>query len=247
MTERSRVAVVTGAATGLGAAYARRLGELGWDVGVCDLQPPIETVAAVQALGRRAVGVIADASKPDEVTRFADAIHADLGPCGALINNVGVSPFAPFEEITLESWRHTLTTNLDSLFLMTKAFLDDMKAASWGRIVNVTTAVAWDAERRDVVHYATSKMGVVGFTRSLATEMGAHGITVNCVCPGIIRTPLLEERLTPDQWQRYLNRQAIKRYGTPADLLGALQLLVSDESGFMTGSIIPVHGGRVWV
>jgi NAD(P)-dependent dehydrogenase (short-subunit alcohol dehydrogenase family) len=90
-------------------------------------------------------------------------------------------------------------------------------------------------------------MGVVGFTRSLATEMGAHGITVNCVCPGIIRTPLLEERLTPDQWQRYLNRQAIKRYGTPADLLGALQLLVSDESGFMTGSIIPVHGGRVWV
>jgi NAD(P)-dependent dehydrogenase (short-subunit alcohol dehydrogenase family) len=191
--------------------------------------------------------VIADASKPDEVTRFANAIHAGLGPCGALINNVGVSPFAAFEDITLESWRDTLTINLDSLFLMTKAFLDDMKAAGWGRIVTVTTAVAWDAERRDVVHYATSKMGVVGFTRSLATEMGAHGITVNCICPGIIRTPLLKERLTRDQWQRYLNRQAIKRYGTPADLLGALQLLVSDESAFMTGAIIPVHGGRVWV
>lgn len=247
MIESARVAVVTGAASGLGAAYALHLAHLGWDVGVCDLQSPDETVDAVQATGRRAVGVIADASKPDEVTRFADAVHTELGPCAALINNVGVSPFAPFEEITLDAWRDTLAVNLDSAFLMTKAFLADMKAARWGRIINVTTAVAWDAERRDVVHYATSKMGVVGFTRSLASEMGVHGITVNCICPGIIRTPVLDKRLSQDQWERYLERQAVKRYGTPADLLGALQLLVSDESGFMTGVIIPVHGGRVWL
>lgn len=247
MTEEPRVAVVTGAASGLGAAYAQRLAELGWNVGVCDLVAPDETVATMRAAGRRAVGVVADVSKPDDVARFAEAVHTELGGCSALVNNVGVSPFSAFEEITLESWRNTMSVNLDSIFLVTKAFLDDMKALQWGRIVNITTAVAWDAERRDVVHYATSKMGVVGFTRSLATEMGIHGITVNCICPGIIRTPLLDERLTAHQWERYLERQSIKRYGTPADLLGALQLLVSDESGFMTGVIIPVHGGRVWV
>jgi NAD(P)-dependent dehydrogenase (short-subunit alcohol dehydrogenase family) len=247
MSGDGRVAVVTGSASGLGAAFAVRLAELGFDLALCDLDEPRETAEAVRAAGRRAVGLVADVSEPEQVRSFAEAARAELGPCAVLVNNVGVSPFSPFEDITLEDWRRTMSVNLDSLFLVTRAFIEDMKARAWGRVVNLTTAVCWDAERRDVVHYATSKMGVVGFTRSLATEMGAHGITVNCICPGVIKTPLLEQRITPEQWQRYFDRQPIKRYGEPADLLGALQLLVSDEGSFMTGVTLPVHGGRVWV
>lgn len=241
-----KVAVVTGAGSGLGAVYAQRLAELGHDVAVCDLADPGETVAALRTTGRRALGMAADASQPEDVTRFADAVREELGPVEILVNNVGISPFTPFEEIALEEWRRVMTVNLDSCFLCTRAFLGDMKAAGWGRIVNVTSLMAWDALSRDVVHYVTSKLGVLGFTRSLASEVGVHGITVNAICPGIIRTPVLDERLAPERWERYLERQAIKQIAEPEDLLGALTMLVSEESGFITAVNVPVHGGRVW-
>ena len=241
-----RVAVVTGAATGLGVVYAMRLAELGHDVAVCDLESPDATVAALRATGRRALGTSADASDPGDVERFAAAVHDELGPVTILVNNVGISPFTPFEQITLAEWRRVMTVNLDSLFLTTQAFLGDMKAAQWGRIVNVTSLMAWDALSRDVVHYVTSKLGVLGFTRSLASEVGVHGITVNAICPGIIRTPVLDERLPPERWQGYLDRQAIKQIAEPEDLLAALTMFVSEESGFITAVNLPVHGGRVW-
>lgn len=241
----SRVAVVTGAASGLGAEYAKRLARLGFDLAICDLVESEATVAAVEAEGRSVYAAIADVSAPAEVQMFADRVRDELGPVAVLINNVGISPFSPFEQITLEEWQRTMRVNLDSLFLVTRAFLEDMKAAQWGRIVNITTAVGWDAERLEVVHYETSKMGVLGFTRSLAGEVGPYGITVNSICPGLIKTPLLDERIAPQAWQRNLGRQAIKRYGEPADLLAALTMLVSDEAGFITGINVPVHGGRV--
>ena len=241
-----RVAIVTGAGTGLGAVYASRLAELGHDVAVCDLQPPEETIDAIQARGRRAFGMAADVSDPGDVQAFTAAAREALGPVEILVNNVGISPFAPFEEITLEDWRRVMAVNLDSLLLMVQASLPDMKAAGWGRIVNITSLMAWDAQSENVVHYVTSKMGVLGFTRSLAAEVGVHGITVNAICPGIIRTPVLDERLPPERWERYLDRQAIKEIAEPQDLLAALTMLVSDEAKFITAVNIPVHGGRVW-
>lgn len=245
--EQARVAVVTGAASGLGAAFAVRLAELGYDVAVCDVDPCEETVAAVRGLGRRALGCAADASSQTDVDGFARAVHDQLGPARVLINNVGISPYTPFEQVTLEEWRRVMAVNVDSLFLVTRAFLDDMKALRWGRIVNMTSALAWDAQRRDVVPYVTSKLGVLGFTRALATEVGEYGITVNAICPGIIRTPRLDERVPAEQWETYRDRQAIKTIAEPADLLSILSLLVGDEARLITAANLPVHGGRLWL
>ncbi len=238
---------MTGAASGLGAEYATRLAELGYAVGVCDLAPCDATVDAVRRIGRRAFGCQADVSRPDDVQRFARSVAGELGPAQVLVNNVGISPYAPFEQLTIEEWRQVMSVNLDSLFLVTRAFLDGMKAQGWGRVVNITSALAGDAQRRDVVAYVTSKMGVLGFTRALAAEVGEHGITVNAICPGIVRTALMEERVQPEQWDVYIERQSIKDIARPRDLLGALSLLVSDEASFITAVNLPVHGGRVWL
>lgn len=242
-----RVAIVTGAASGLGAAYATRLAELGYDVGICDLAPCDVTLDAVRRAGRRAFGYQADVSRPEDVRRFARGVSGELGPARVLVNNVGISPYAPFEQLTIEEWRQVMAVNLDSLFLVTHAFLNGMKAQGWGRVVNVTTGLMGDAQRRDVVAYVTSKMGVLGFTRALAAEVGEHGITVNAICPGIVRTSLMDERVAPEQWDVYVERQSIKDIARPHDLLGALSLLVSDEAGFITAVNLPVHGGRVWL
>ena len=217
------------------------------DVAVCDLQSCDATVAAVRDRGVRAYGCEADASDPEDVSRFARSVHAELGAVTILINNVGISPYVAFEDVTIEDWRKVMAVNLDSLFLFTSAFLPDMKDARWGRIVNITTALAWDVQGRDVVPYVTSKMGVLGFTRALSAEVGEHRITVNAICPGIIRTPLLEERIPPERWDVYRDRQAIPEIAEPADLLGALSLLVSDDAALMTAVNLPVHGGRVWL
>ncbi|MFZ0041172.1 MAG: SDR family NAD(P)-dependent oxidoreductase, partial [Solirubrobacteraceae bacterium] len=116
--ELARVAVVTGAASGLGAAFAVRLAELGYDIAVCDLETCEETVTTVQGLGRRALGFAADASSQPDVDRFARAVHEQLGSARVLVNNVGISPYTPFDQVTLEDWRRVMAVNLDSLFLV---------------------------------------------------------------------------------------------------------------------------------
>ena len=145
MTVR-RTAVVTGAASGLGQVMAEHLAATGHDVAVCDLVPCTETAERIRAQGRRAAHAVADVSSPDDVAAFADVIHAELGPVGVLVNHVGISPYRPFLEIDLEEWRSVMRVNLDSLLLVTQAFLPDMVEAGAGRVVCLTSSVVWDPQ-----------------------------------------------------------------------------------------------------
>jgi 2-hydroxycyclohexanecarboxyl-CoA dehydrogenase len=242
-----RTAVVTGAASGLGQAMAERLAATGHDVAVCDLVPCTETVDRIRAQGRRAAQAVADVSSPEQVAAFAERTHAELGPVGVLVNNVGISPYRPFLEIELDEWRSVMRVNLDSLLLVTQAFLPDMVDAGAGRIVCLTSSVVWDPQSTHMTHYATSKGGVWAFARSLAGEFGPHGVTVNALAPGLVQTPVLRERVPEQRWEDVAARQAVRRTLVPEDLLAALDFLVSDAAGGVTGTTVPVNGGRVWL
>jgi NAD(P)-dependent dehydrogenase (short-subunit alcohol dehydrogenase family) len=216
-------------------------------VAVCDLFEPTNTVDAVEQAGAHCVGLVADVADPAAVATLTSQVHEHLGPISVLVNGVGISPYIPFRSMTFDEWRTVMRVNLDSVFLVTSAFLPDMIDAGWGRVLNFTSSMAWDAQARDVVHYANSKLGVVGFTRALAGEVGQYGITVNCIAPGIVETPALLERVPPERWEVYLDRQAVKAIAVPEDLLGAVSVLVSDGAAAITGITLPINSGRVWL
>lgn len=247
MTRPESVAVVTGGAQGLGRTFARTLAEFGHDVAVLDLQPTEEIEREVLATGRRFVGFHGDAADPASVTDFATAVREQLGAVRVLVNNVGISPYRPFSEETLEGWHTVLRVNLDSAFLATQAFLSDLRADGSGRIVNLTSSVVWDAAARDMVTYATTKAAIVGLTRGLATELGPDGVTVNCIAPGIVLTPDIAGRVPEEKLEIYRGRQAIKQIARPEDLAATLRYLVSPEAQLVTGTVQAVNGGRVWV
>ena len=240
------VAVVTGGAQGLGRTFARTLAELGHDVAVLDLLDTAGVEADVIALDRRFLGVRGDAADPASVGVLATAVRDRLGAPRVLVNNVGISPYRPFTEETLETWHRVLRVNLDSAFLATQAFLPDLRAAGHGRIVNLSSSVVWDAAARDMVTYATTKAAIVGLTRGLATELGPDGVTVNCIAPGIVLTPDIEGRVPEERLAGYRDRQAIKQLARPEDLAATLRYLVGEDAQLVTGTVQPVNGGRVW-
>jgi NAD(P)-dependent dehydrogenase (short-subunit alcohol dehydrogenase family) len=230
------VAVVTGAASGLGQAAARRLAADGFDVAAVDIAAFDEPDA--QLVHR------CDLSSDKEVAGLADAVHERLGRCDVLVNSVGIYPFRTFEELTFAEWQRVFSVNLDSMFLTCKAFVPGMKQRAFGRIINVATNAYWVAVPL-YTHYLASKGGVLGLTRGLASELGPHGITVNAVAPGLMRTPTTETSGHADFFDAAVATQSIPRLEVPEDVVGTISFLASLDAAFVTGQTIVVDGGAV--
>ncbi len=250
MTKRlaGKTAVITGGAAGIGQASAVRLAEDGARIFIADRAKPDETMRMIEAAGGIAASIECDISNPASVAALREAVEQSGAGCDILVNNAGIYPMQTFDDISFEDWRRVLSVNLDSMFLMTKAFADGMRKKGWGRIVNVASDTV-NLLVPNFVHYITSKAGVIGFTRSLATEFGERGVTVNAIAPGLTQTPgTLAQKIPGGMSNEALfdlmaHMQSIKRREVATDLVGAVSFLASDDAAFITGQTLYVNGG----
>ena len=245
---QGKVAVVSGAARGIGQAYAVRLAQDGVKIAIADVREADETSQLIRDAGGEVFYRHCDISHPDEVNTFRDAVLAHYGQVDILVNDAGIYPFKSFEEMTFDEWRTMLAVDLDAVFLMCKAFVPGMKQQKWGRIVN-QTSTTFGMVVPNATHYVAAKMGVVGFTRALATELGDFGITVNAIAPGATHTPGMLEAWGPDApvFKMAKAGQAIHKEEEPGDLVGAVSFLTSDDCAFITGQTLVVDGGMIRV
>ncbi|MEU4826717.1 MULTISPECIES: SDR family NAD(P)-dependent oxidoreductase [Actinomadura] len=235
-----RVVLVTGAAGGLGREFAIALAARGHRVAGLDLA---DLSGTADAIGDRFHPVRADVTDPDEVEAAVEETAARFGGLHIVVNNAGIYPPLEFEETTLEDWRRVMRVNLDGPFLVSRAALPHMKAAGWGRIVNIASAVVFLGPP-DLVAYTTSKAGLVGFTRALASAVGSHGVTVNAIAPGLTRTGTAARTTGADGgFERVRDLQVVRAVEEPRDLLSTLLYVCDEGSGFLTGQTINVDGG----
>ena len=248
MSLAGKNAVVTGGASGLGLATSKRLARDGASVAVWDIDEAGAQRAAsdIVAAGGRAIASRVDVSSRAQIAAGVQRAHAELGPVTILVNNAGMTGFVPFLEITEEAWDRMIMVNLKSMYLVTQAVLPDMLAAGWGRIINISSSSAQSGAAR-MAHYASSKGGVIAFSKSLAMEFAAQGITVNNVPPGFVDTPMLRasDALIPGgSIEKTAAASPMKWPGRPEDIAAACAFLASEDAGYITGHTLSVNGGR---
>jgi 2-hydroxycyclohexanecarboxyl-CoA dehydrogenase len=244
-----RVAVVTGAASGMGLAIARHLAARGDRVGLLDLQGEAALRAAddLRETGASAIGVEADVTDRPAVDAALDKVRAQLGPIRIVVTSAGLDAFESFRKISIESWERTLAVNLTGTFHCLQAALPDMLEARWGRMVTVSSSSAQSGAPR-MAHYVAAKAGVIGLTKALALDVARHGITVNCITPGVIDTPMLRRAAGGGDigsLDQVAGRIPIGRAGTADEIAATCAFLCSDLAGFITGQVVGVNGGMV--
>ena len=208
-------------------------------------------MAEIQSFGGNASSIACDISLEQDVEQLARRVEAEAGGCDILVNNAGLNPSCQLEELAFAEWRRIMATNLDAMFLTCKRFVPRMRTKRWGRIINMTSNT-YGQVTKGLTHYIASKAGVIGFTRALASEVGADGITVNAIGPGFTRTPGTlalgsgyRGTSSEELFDVLAQRQAIPRAPTTADLVGTLSFLASDDAAFITAQTIYVDGGLV--
>ncbi len=240
-----KVAIVTGAASGLGRSIAHLLADEGAKVGLIDrTSGGIHLVATeIEEAGYPVVGQVADVSDNEAVNRAVDVIRAELGPIDVLVNNAGVSVTAPIDDDDYdEAWGTTLGVNLEAHALLTRACLRDLLRTGQGRIVNIASTEGFGATP-EMTPYTASKHGVIGLTRGLAVELGPKGVTVNCVAPGTIRTGMNAAVSEEDKAVFAARRVPVGRYGEPEEVAQIVLSLVLPASSYINGTVVVVDGG----
>ncbi|HJQ48577.1 MAG TPA: 3-oxoacyl-ACP reductase FabG [Amycolatopsis sp.] len=250
MTEsHSRVAIVTGAGRGIGAAVARKLAGDGFAVGLLDLDEAAvsQGAKAIVAAGGQAIGVALDVSDTEQVEAAVSRVAGELGAPAVLVNNAGITRDNLIFKMTDQDWDSVLAVHLRGSFLMTRATQKYMTEQKWGRIVNLSSTSALG--NRGQVNYAAAKAGMQGFTKTLAIELGRFGVTANAIAPGFIATDMTAataERLGvpfEDFKAAAAKEIPVQRVGTPEDIANTVSFLVSEGAGFVSGQVIYVAGG----
>lgn len=241
-----KVVLLTGAAGGIGQAISRRLLDAGATVIACDL--------SADALGKlrdehkgnaRLHTIVADVASEEGGETIAAGVKNVTGHLDILINGAGLFPPCSFEEMTFKEWRRIVSVNLDSMFIVTHALLPLMKDRGWGRVINFGSTSVFQGTP-NYTHYVAAKAGVIGFTRSLAREIGRYGITANVVAPGLTSTAVVLNSASEEFLENRRLQRSIPRHQEAKDLTGVVMFLASPDSDFMTGQVLTVDGGAMF-
>jgi NAD(P)-dependent dehydrogenase (short-subunit alcohol dehydrogenase family) len=237
-----RIAVVTGAARGIGQAIAVGLAGQGATVVIGDVGDLTQTSELIADTGSQAVAVPLDISDPAVVDGVRDRVADEFGGVDILVNNAAIFESATWDDLDFGRWQRIMAVNLNGPMLMCKAFVPLMRGRGWGRIINMASASVAVASPVSIA-YRTSKMGVIGFTRALSATLGDAGITVNVVLPSLTRTAM-SEGLPDAIVSNSLGRQVIHRMAEPGDIAGSVLILAADQAGWITGQTIMANGGN---
>ena len=238
-------ALITGGAAGLGRACAETLAAAGAKAIVVDidLAGAQETVARIEAAGGSALAMRCDLAQADDIASLRDGVTAEMGGIDILINNAGIIKYGKgVASIPLQDWDRILSVNLRGAFLMCRAFMEQIKARGWGKIVNVSSLAARVGGIEVGSHYAASKAGLIGLTRTLAKEGGAHGVNVNAIAPGIIATEPVKRQIAGREAQVAAGIP-LGRLGQPQDVANVVLFLCSPLSDYITGVVVDINGG----
>lgn len=243
MSLTGKIAVVTGAAQGIGQAIATTLAQEGSDVVVADLNANRcqETVDRIQQLGRKAIAVSVNVGDWDQVKRMVDSVLKEWERIDILVNNAGITRDGLLMRMKEEDWQAVLQVNLTGTFFCAKAVLPTMSRQRSGRIVNIASIVGAIGNAGQA-NYAASKAAVIGFTKTVAREYASRNITINAVAPGFIDTAMTQE-LSADTKEALLNQIPLKRLGQSSDIANAVSFLCSEKAGYITGHVLHVNGG----